>query len=128
MVLWKLWIDLIIFQHNALEFCGRQSVDVWNGKDWGCGCHAMHNRRSNVTFQHYMKLSVPNGDVVMIKSFSSNKFSKLYRSANLSPNLLLADLQYTDDFFVIDVKHWWCRILYSYQWWVYKYWTWSYLW
>ena len=36
----------------------------------------MHNRRSNVKIQHNIEVSVPNVDVFVMKSFSSNKFSK----------------------------------------------------
>ena len=74
----------------------------------------MHNRRSNVKIQHNIEVSVPNVDVFVMKSFSSNKFSILYLSANLSPNVLLVDLQYSDEFLelmesidiVVDFIHW----------------------
>ena len=49
-------------------------------------------------FQHDIKFSVPNGDFVAMKSFSSNKFRNLYLSTNFSPNFLLVDLQYSDEF------------------------------
>ena len=59
----------------------------------------MYKRISNVTFQHDIKVSSPNGDFVVMNIFSSNKFGKLYLSANLSPNVLLVDLQHSNEFF-----------------------------
>ena len=42
-------------------FCDPQRVDDWHCKDRGCGFYDMYNHGSNVTFQHDIKVSVPNG-------------------------------------------------------------------
>jgi hypothetical protein len=82
--------------------CDRQHVDDWNGSDRGCGCYSMHHRRSSIAFQHDVTFSTEfqgNQKDVVMHGFSSNKFSKLYLSTNLSPSTLIEQVLYTDEFF-----------------------------
>ena len=59
----------------------------------------MHKIRPKVKFQHDIEVLVPNRHFVTTKSFSYNKFRQLSPSTNIYPNVLLTDLQHTNDFF-----------------------------
>jgi hypothetical protein len=83
--------------------CDRQRVDDWNGSERGCGCYSMHHRRSNLAFQHDLKITTQDGNrFLKMNGFSSNKFSKLYLSNTLSPSVVLQHLQFTDEFFSLE--------------------------
>jgi len=79
--------------------CDRQRLEDWNGTERGCGCYAMHHRRSSIAIQHDVELFGADNLNLTMENFSSNKFSKLYLSSNLSPNILLQQMQYTEEFF-----------------------------
>ena len=77
-------------------FCDRQRLNDWsNENERGCGCYAMHHRRSSIAIQHDIVLSSlesrPENPVTM-NLFSSNKFTSLYLSEPFSPNVTLSQL------------------------------------
>lgn len=85
-------------------FCDRQRLADWTGdNERGCGCYAMHHRRSSIAFQHDIvieNLSSRPGREITMDLFSSNKFSKLYLSDHLSPSVQLPQLDLaTEEFF-----------------------------
>ena len=82
--------------------CDKQRVDDHADSERGCGCYAMHHRRSNIAFQHDIEVSFDNGDSISMDAFSSTQFSKLYLSENLSPSILLQQLQMTTEMFDIE--------------------------
>ena len=82
-------------------FCDRQRVDDWYGTDRGCGCYSMTHRRSSIGFQHDVTSTLNSGDTISMSGFSSAKFSKLYLSANFSPNTNVDQLEFTSEFFEI---------------------------
>ena len=82
--------------------CDKQGVNDHADSERGCGCYAMHHRRSNIAFQHDIEVSFDNGDSISMDAFSSTQFSKLYLSENLSPSILLQQLQMTTEMFDIE--------------------------
>ena len=77
-------------------FCDRQRLNDWsNENERGCGCYAMHHRRSSIAIQHDVVLSSlesrPENPVTM-NLFSSNKFTSLYLTEPFSPNVTLSQL------------------------------------
>jgi hypothetical protein len=80
-------------------FCDRQRIDDWLGSERGCGCYSMHQRRSNIAFQHDIDITSYKHTTISMKNFSSLQFSKLYLSGNVSPNVLLEQIQFTAEMF-----------------------------
>ena len=84
-------------------FCDRQRIDDWNGTDRGCGCYAMHHRRSSIAFQFDVCLHNPfTGQSLTMSNFSSNAFTSLFLTESISPSILLQQLQFTDAFFKME--------------------------
>lgn len=83
-------------------FCDRQRISEWNGSERGCGCYSVLHRRSSIAFQHDIEATLPNGFKISMEKFSSNAFTKLFMSENLSPSILLQRLQMTDEMFDIE--------------------------
>ena len=84
--------------------CDKQRVDDHADSERGCGCYAMHHRRSNIAIQHDIEVSFDNGNRISMDAFSSTQFSKLYLSENLPPSILLQQLQMTTEMFEIEDK------------------------
>ena len=82
--------------------CDKQGVNDHADSERGCGCYAMHHRRSNIAFQHDIEVSFDNGDSISMDAFSSTQFSKLYLLENLPPSILLQQLQMTTEMFDIE--------------------------
>ena len=61
----------------------------------------MTHRRSSIGFQHDVTSTLNSGDTISMSGFSSAKFSKLYLSANFSPNTNVDQLEFTSEFFEI---------------------------
>ena len=61
--------------------CDRQRQDGWNmNNERGCGCYAIHFRRSSIAIQHDIILTnfaSPNKDTISMNLFSSYKFTNL---------------------------------------------------
>ena len=87
-------------------FCDRQRVDDWNGTERGCGCYAMHHRRSSIALQFDIAImnDLDGEQVISMNSFSSNRFSKLFLTESISPSVLLQQLQFTNEFFALEDK------------------------
>ena len=88
--------------------CDKQRVDDHADSERGCGCYAMHHRRSNIAFQHDIEVSFDNGNCISMDVFSSTQFSKLYLSENVPPSILLQQLQMTWKCLKLKIK---CRTL-----------------
>ena len=61
----------------------------------------MHHHRSSIGFQLYFEFEDDHGNKLFMLAFSSNKFMKLILTGKLKPNILLQQLQYTNEF--IDI-------------------------
>jgi hypothetical protein len=89
-------------------FCDRQRLDDWsNENERGCGCYAMHHRRSSIAIQHDIVLSSlesrPDKSVIM-NLFSSNKFTSLYLTEPFSPNVTLSQLDMASEEYFNVIK------------------------
>jgi hypothetical protein len=60
------------------------------------------HRQSPIAFHHDVEATLPNGFKISMEKISSNAFTKLFMSENLSPSILLQQLQMTDEMFDIE--------------------------
>ena len=98
------WTPLVTSCSGLL--CDRQRIDEWNNAKNGCGCYKMDpTKTSSIAFQ----CDIVFHDCFKKKSlkmnkFSSNAFTSLFLSSDISPIVQITQLQLTDTFFELEEK------------------------
>ena len=85
------------------HFCdGQRTADSRDPDYVGCGCFYMNHRRSSVKFEFDIFVQAGLYMQFNMRRFSSNKFSSLFFTHTLSPNVMLQQLQFSEEFFEIE--------------------------